>query len=235
VPALLIYAGAFVDHCLAEARDSGALGRARARALAGAALLALVSFFPLGRPSATAEANVHYNIGNLLAAAGRHQEAIEAFDRSLADWPRNAYALINRGNSLDRLGREDDALASYRRAEEANPGFWTAYRAQGVILRRQQRTEEEAEAYRRGLGAGGAEAQFLLGATLLRLGREGEALPRLHEAVRQNPALFRAHLRLGEIYARRGDAARARDHFQKALAADPGNSAAQAGLSRLPP
>jgi tetratricopeptide (TPR) repeat protein len=234
VPALLIYGAAFVDRAARQVRAAGAMDTAHARALAAAVLLFLISFFPLGRPSATAEANVHYNIGNLLAEAGRHEEAIAAFDRSLADWPGNAFALINRGNSLDRLGLEDEALASYRRAEEARPGFWTACKAQGIILHRRQRYEEEAEAYHRGLAGGGAESQFLLGATLLRLGREDEAAGRLLEAVRIDPAHLRAHLRLGEIYARRGDAGRARDHYRRALATDPGNSAAQAGLSRLP-
>jgi tetratricopeptide (TPR) repeat protein len=226
---LVLYGAGFVDRAL---RDRAALARRPGPLLAGAAL-ALLSIVPLGRPNVMAEANVDYNVGNVFADRGEHERAIAAFDRSLAAWPGNAYAHINRGNSLDRLGREDEALASYRRAEQANPRFWTAYRAQGTILRRQRRHEEEAEAYRRGLAAGGAEARYLLGATLKRLGRIDEAEAHLLEAIRLEPRYAHAHARLGEIHAGRGETDRAIASFRQALAADPANAAARAGLERL--
>jgi tetratricopeptide (TPR) repeat protein len=233
VPALLVYGAFFIDRVRASVRQAGMLHPPLARAAAAALGLGLVSFFPLGRPSISAEANVHYNIGNLLAAQGRHEEAIASFDRALAQWPGNAYAWINRGNSLDKLGREDEALASYQRAEEENRGFWLAYKAQGVILHRQRRYPEEEAAYRRGLKADGEEAYYLLGVTLKNLDRLDEAVQALEQATRINPAYARAHTRLGEIYASRGDTDRARDQFRKAIATDPGDSAAVKGLARL--
>ncbi|HEU4401617.1 MAG TPA: tetratricopeptide repeat protein [Candidatus Polarisedimenticolia bacterium] len=233
VPALLIYGALFVDRTLDAMRQGAALPVARARALAAALGVALVSFFPLGAPMVTAEANVHYNIGNLLAERGRHEEAIAEFDRSLAEWPENSYALINRGNSLDRLGREDEALASYRRAEEADPRFFKTYQAQGVILHRRGRLAEEEAVYRRGLAAGGAEARYLLGLVLGQQGRSEEALRAFEEAVRINPRHAHAQARLGALYAARGDAARAQAHFRAALEADPSEATARAGLARL--
>jgi tetratricopeptide (TPR) repeat protein len=227
--AFILYGAAFADRLW---RGREALAR-RPGPLLAAIGVALVSWLPLGRPNVTAEANVHYNVGSILADRGLHEEAIAAYDRSLADFPGNAYAHINRGNSLDWLGREDEALISYRRAEEVDRDFWTAYKAQGVILYRQKRFEEAAEAYRRGLAHGGAEAQFLLGATLKRLGRADEAEAPLIEAVRLDPRHAQAHARLGEIYAARGDAGRARDHFRRALDADPDNTTARTGLERL--
>jgi Tfp pilus assembly protein PilF len=55
----------------------------------------------------------------------------------------------------------------------------------------------------------------------------------LEEAARLNPSYARAHTRLGEIFAGRGDTARARERFRLAVAADPGDRAARAGLDRL--
>jgi tetratricopeptide (TPR) repeat protein len=233
VPALLIYGAHLVDAAWTAARAPGTPPRGDVRAAILACGLALVSFFPLGAQRDSAEANVHYNIGNLLAARGRHEEAIVSFDRSVARWRGNAFAWINRGNSLDRLGREDEALASYRRAEEEDPGFWTAYKAQGIIFHRKQLYAEEETVYRRGLAGGREEARYLLGVTLKNQDRLDEAAREFEEATRLNPTYARAHTRLGEIYAGRGDTLRARAHFRLAVAADPGDRAARAGLARL--
>ncbi len=230
VPPLLIYGAAFCDRLLAEIRATGALAPTVARSAALALGLALVSFFPLGRPVVPAEANVHYNIGNLLMERDRYEEAIASFDRSLAQWPGNDYAWINRGNSLDKLGRPDEALASYLRAEEANPGSWRAYKAQGIILHRDKRYEEEEAVYRRGLKTDGEEAYYLLGIALKNLNRIDEAIRALQEAVRLNPSYARAHTRLGEILAGRGESDAAREEFRKALAFDPDDTAARTGL-----
>lgn len=232
-PALLLYGASFVDRARVEARETRTLRGPMLRAAAAALALGLVSFLPLGRPSASAEANVYYNVGNLLADRGQHVEAIASFDRSLAQWPDNAYAWINRGNSLDKLGREDEALASYRRAEEASPGFWQGYKAQGILLHRQKRYDEEEAAYRRGLKSDGEEAYYLLGVALKNLDRRDEAAQAFEQATRLNPHYARAHTRLGELYAGKGETDRAREHFRLAIAADPGDTAAAAGLSRL--
>ena len=233
VPPLLIYGAAFGERLLAEIRATGALAPGVARTAALAIGLALVSYFPLGRPVVPAEANVHYNIGNLLMERNRYQDAIASFDRSLAQWPGNDYAWINRGNSLDKLGRPDEALASYQRAEEVNPGSWRAYKAQGIILHRDKRYEQEEAVYRRGLKTDGEEAYYLLGVALKNQNRVDEATRALQAALQLNPGYARAHTRLGEILAGRGESDAAREEFRKALASDPDDTAARTGLGRL--
>ena len=176
---------------------------------------------------------MHYNIGNLLLEQKRYEEAIASFDRSLAQWPGNDYAWINRGNSLDKLGRPDEALASYQRAEEANPNSWRAYKAQGIILHRSKRYDEEEAVYRRGLKTDGEEAYYLLGIVLKNQNRIDEAKRALEAAIRLNPTYARAHTRLGEIHAGLGESDAAREEFRKALASDPDDTAARTGLGRL--
>src|SRR5439155_11971417 len=199
------------------ARSSG-LAPAAALAL----VVALVSFFPLGRPVAAIEANVHYSIGNLLADRQRDQDALASFDRAIAVFPKYANAWINRGNVLDRLGREDEALASYRRAEDVNPGLWPAYKAEGILLHRRQQYAEEEAAYRRGLATDGEEPWYHLGVALKSQDRLDEAIQALVQATRRNPSYARAHARLGEIYAARGETDKAREEFRKANAGGPG-------------
>jgi len=233
VPALLIGAGAFLDRAPAALRTTDRQRAAWTAALVGATGLALVSLFLLATPSVSAEANVDYNIGNLLGARHQPQEALAAYDRSLARWPANVMALVNRGNVLDALGRTDEAIASYRRAEEIDPKFWTACKNQGVVLYRLGRYDEAADAYRRGRASGSGEAPLLLGITLQKLGRIDEAVDALEDAVRLNPGEARAHTRLGGIYEGRGQIEKARAHFRQALAADPSDPAAQRGIERL--
>ncbi len=56
-----------------------------------------------------------------LAALGRRDEALAAYDRALALDPTLAQAWYNKGVSLDALGRRDEALAAYDRALALDP------------------------------------------------------------------------------------------------------------------
>lgn len=61
---------------------------------------------------------IYYNRGNVLAASGRHAEAVEDFDRALQHGglgsPRNV--LVNRGNSKYALGRFMEAARDFEAA-----------------------------------------------------------------------------------------------------------------------
>ncbi len=237
VPALLIYAGGFADRVVETVRREGTILAAEAGGLALALALALVSFFPLGRPNMVTEGNVLYNIGNVLAARGLHEQAIASYDRALADSPRNAEALINRGNSLDKLGRADEALLSYRRAEEARPVFWLAYRAQAVILDRQENFDEEILTFQRAIASGTNtfQAYFLLGSLYRQLQRPADARPMLEQAVRLDPKHVRARTRLGSVLARLGDKEGAKEQYREAFQLDPKDREAGHGLDSFGP
>jgi len=232
VPPLLIYGASLCDRAIVAYRSAEGFDTPLTRAAAVALGIALVSFFPLGRPLVSAEANVFYNVGNLSLEKKKYDEAIGFYDRSLAQWPGNGYAWINRGNALDKLGRSDEALSSYESAAQAEPGLWLAYKAQGILLHRDKRYEEEAAAYRRGIRTDGEEAYYLLGIALKNLQRTDEAIRALREAVRINPSYARAHTRLGELLSIGGDDAAAHEEFRKALSFDPADTSAAAGFKR---
>jgi Flp pilus assembly protein TadD len=198
-----------------------------------ATVLAFLSSFVIAPVSDRSEANIHYNIGRLLLDRGQNEAAVAEFDQALAGWPTHFMALINRGNALDALGRTEDALASYRRSEEIKPNFWTAYKNAGLLLYRARRYEEAEATFRRGLAAGESEARYLLAVVLQQEQREDEAVEMLQDALRMNPRESRAHTRLGEILAKRGDAEGARAHFRQALAVNPSDTSARDGLARL--
>ena len=62
--------------------------------------------------------NTHHGWGVELAKDGRHEHAIEAFDRAIALDPDHAKSHAQRGAALAALQRYEDALAAYDRALE---------------------------------------------------------------------------------------------------------------------
>jgi tetratricopeptide (TPR) repeat protein len=220
VPALLLFAGALCDRMVAAARTSGGLDGTTTGGALAAVAVGLVSFFPLGRPVSPVEANVHYNIGSSLAAAGRDAEAVGEYDRCLAAWPTHAFALVNRGNSLEKLGRSDEALASFHRAREVKPELWIAWQSEGAALLRDKRQDDAAALFRdaAAAGVGGGDAWFSLGTVLQDQGRPGEAKEALQKAIAARPNDPRYHNTLGLTLQQSGDSAGAEAEFRRASA-----------------
>jgi tetratricopeptide (TPR) repeat protein len=235
VAALLLFAGAFADRVLVETRQGGGLDGATAGGALATVVLGLVSFFPLGRPVPAVEANVHYNIGSSLAAAGRDAEAVAEYERCLDAWPTHPQALLNRGNSLAKLGRSDEALASFRRAREVKPDFWAAWQAEGAALVLDKRLDEAAAVFRSAAetGAGGGDAWFSLGTVLQDQGRPGEAKEALAKAIEAKPGDPRFYNTLGLVLQNSGDSAGAEAQFRRASAVGRDYSKSRYNLGNL--
>lgn len=235
VPALLLFAGALGDRIVAAARTSGGLDGATAGGALAAVAFGLVSFFPLGRQVGPVEANVHYNIGSSLAAAGRDAEAVPEYDRCLDAWPTHAFALVNRGNSLEKLGRSDEALASFRRAREARPELWIAWQSEGAALLRDKRQDDAAALFREAAttGVGGGDAWFSLGTILQDQGRPGEAKEALEKAIAVKPNDPRYHNTLGLALQQSGDTKGAEAEFRRASAVGRDYSKSRYNLGNL--
>jgi tetratricopeptide (TPR) repeat protein/SAM-dependent methyltransferase len=66
-------------------------------------------------------AEVHNNIGFILARSGRIADAIASYERALTIEPDFADAYSNRGNAFFKLGRLDEARTSYQLALKCKP------------------------------------------------------------------------------------------------------------------
>jgi tetratricopeptide (TPR) repeat protein len=62
-----------------------------------------------------------FNLGFLLGAASRNEEAVAAFEKALALDPKFDRAWYGMGLALQRLGRHEDALAALKRNTELQP------------------------------------------------------------------------------------------------------------------
>jgi tetratricopeptide (TPR) repeat protein len=119
---------------------------------------------------------------------GRREAAVKVFDRMLDRWPGNAYALASRAHLKAQLGRRDEAIADSRALVEAHPDRSAAdwFNLAYLLGEAMQLTEAEV-AFRRAvqLDPKFDRAWYGLGLTLIRLGRNDEALA----ALERNTAL----------------------------------------------
>ncbi len=72
--------------------------------------------------------------GNALYDAGRFNEAVDAYQKSLDINPNNVDVRVDMGTCYKNIGKPDRALDEYRRAIKINPNHPLAHRNSGVVL-----------------------------------------------------------------------------------------------------
>lgn len=88
------------------------------------------------------------SLGVACAMAGRHQEALDAYERALRVDPRQPSAKANIGRAFSKLGRYEESVAAYREALEQNPGDTQVRYSLGIVLERMNRIGEALDCYR---------------------------------------------------------------------------------------
>ncbi len=168
-----------------------------------------------------------FNMGAVLASAGRHQQALAAFDLAR----RQGYDLYNlpfqRGLSLAALGRPADAYAEFRATEPFSPPSPTRELLWLHLGRAALQLNRPAEA----LGPLGQlvaaepanrEARYLLAMAYTGSDRAMEALPLLETLAREDPKppVFYARALAHHALGRKAEATA---DIERVLAADPRN------------
>ena len=82
------------------------------------------------------------NLGNMLAVAGRYDEAVVHIQKALAINPSDAEAECNFGNCLYQQGAIDGAILHYQRALAINPNYRDATNNLGCAFLKQGRTAQ---------------------------------------------------------------------------------------------
>jgi cytochrome c-type biogenesis protein CcmH/NrfG len=90
-------------------------------------------------------------LGNLFFDTGRHAEAIEAYNKSLAIIPGNPNVLTDLGVMYRRSGQPEKAVEAFDRAIAADPRHETARFNKGIVLLHDLKDEKGALASWRGL------------------------------------------------------------------------------------
>ena len=121
-------------------------------------------------------------VWNLLGAStaqiGKHEEAIEFYNKSIDLKPNYAEAYSNMGNTLRDQGKLDEAIEAYYKAISLNPNYPNFYYNMGNTLRDQDKQDEAIKAYNKAISLKSdyAEAHKNLSFTLLNVGKLQEGL-----------------------------------------------------------
>ncbi|KAA0214294.1 MAG: tetratricopeptide repeat protein [Leptolyngbya sp. PLA3] len=171
------------------------------------------------------QAEWHFNLGLTLEAAGRHEQAIDAFRACYELRDEDAPAALAIGINLVRVGKPAEAITWLERAEKQDPSS-----ASAIVHRIDALTDlgeiEQAElAFYMGqqIEPENADLYSAMADTLLAKRDFERAIWCLREAARLNADLPRIHARLARAYAATGRQERARQLYHRELRQEPGD------------
>ena len=163
-------------------------------------------------------------------AANQPEKALESLNRAVELYPDYFQALAARGDLLLLQRRLTEAGADFERALRANPHYGPALRGAGYCKLERSEFNEAAKYLEQSIKAqpDQANAYLLLGIAYLELDRRAESRAALIKALGFNtPRELRAHIYLGNLYARERLYAEAADELRKYLEAVPADPEAE--------
>jgi len=170
-----------------------------------------------------------------LLRSGHSDEGIAILRGLDARGPASVAVLDLLGQALMEGGRVDDAMTVLERAKTVDPGDYEVRRrlAEGHYARKEYEAAvvEAREALR--LNDRNAESRSILGASLARLGRQGEAIASFQEAIAQRPNEAALHYNLGLALQSAGRVSEASSSYVRAVALDPASVPPRLALARL--
>jgi tetratricopeptide (TPR) repeat protein len=163
------------------------------------------------------------NLGNVLRAQGRLDEAVSRHRRAIALKPDYAEAHNNLGSGLRDSKSLGQAVASYRKAISIKPDFAMAHNNLANCLCAQGRLEEGLESYRCvvELRPSDHDALINLSDTLLALGRLDEAAQSYRRVLQFRPDSVEAHNNLANALRDSGQVEEAAASYRRAIAIRP--------------
>jgi protein O-GlcNAc transferase len=175
------------------------------------------------------------NLGNVLAAQNRRDEALASFDKALAARPDLFEALFNRANLLLELKRAEEALKNYDRVIALRPDFASGWNNRGTALRNLQRLDEALASFSRAAALSPAHINALtnMAIVLWDLGRLEKALAAADRALEIAPRSAEALYVKANILRDLKRPEEALAHYEQTLAANPAHQHALTGLARM--
>jgi len=163
------------------------------------------------------------NLGLELAKAGRHEEAIAAFEKALEANLSYSEAYNNLGAVYRELLQNSDAIENFTKSLELNPNNAKAAFSLAMLYRAKKRSLQAIDYYRQAIAAQPdfLEAYNNLGLIYLELNRSQAAVDTYLQAIvacREHPLL---HFNLARAYAELGNQVKSIAELRRATEVDP--------------
>lgn len=208
-------------------------------------------------------ADWHFNLGLTLDAAGKHDDALQAFRDAHELDPAESSPMLAIGAVYIRMDKVAEAIRWFEQAARAKPDRQEAYVHLIDAYTRMNRHEDAETAFYQALHCRPegqkndpsddtvhphdlppkrsadasveheAMAYAHIAESLAERGQLEKAIWCLREALRLSPDLPRSHSRLADLYAETGKLERARQLYLRELRASPGDIDTLLGLGRL--
>jgi tetratricopeptide (TPR) repeat protein len=182
---------------------------------------------------------VHHNLGNLLIALFRTDEAIAEQQEAIRLKPNYVEAHLNLGLALSKKGDPAAAEKSFRNALRIQPNFVFAKQSLGAVLNDLGRSKEAEAILRQALAAGShsprqiAALEHNLGVSAMLQQHHGEALKLFESAQTKVPDMPLADYSRGNALQWLGRSEDAVACFQRAIARNPLDFLAHNELNRV--
>jgi Cytochrome c biogenesis factor len=161
--------------------------------------------------------------GNCLSGLGRIQEADIAYEAALQLDPRNSQALAAKSRNLVTLGDPETALTSLELAISADPTNIALQGRMAEIYEKLGRYQDALDVWDSEVLNSSDPDQVRKGkaTTLVRAGRESEALALYHDILVKRPDSGMLYEQYGDILALTGNREGAEDAYRKAMDIQP--------------
>jgi len=174
------------------------------------------------------------NLGLAYYKSGRIPEAANEFSQGRQIAPDNLQITLLLADCELRMGQNDQVIALLRPIEHENPDNLAIAYLLGSALIRDKQVEEGQKRVDRILRNGDtAEARFLLGSQMFAAGDFPSALKQFSRALELNPRLPTLQSFYGQALLNTGDPDAAAAAFQKELASNPADFAANLYLAEI--
>jgi protein O-mannosyl-transferase len=182
-----------------------------------------------------ANATFWNNFGASLAATGKLEKAISAFQNALKLDPSTGLAHLNLALALVRSGRQQESLIHLRDAARLEPENATTHNIYAVMLGAAGRTDEAIQEFRIALrlAPGSAATHGNLANLLAKQHARNEAMAHYSEALRLNPAFVEAHYYIASLLLEEGRTEDAAAHYIAVLQTKADYVPAMVSLARI--
>ena len=165
------------------------------------------------------------NLGILYNQLGKHQKAINCFEKAIQINPNSANAYYSLGVIFTQLGESQKAINCFEKAIQINPNHIDAHNNLGTILNELGESQKAISCYEKAIqiNPNFANAYYNLGTILNELGESQKAISCYEKAIQINPNYIDAHNNLGTILNGLGESQKAINCFEKAIKIEPEN------------